>query len=80
MEEGQRLNNESRDDGKTCCLNPCCNGRGSKTQAQPVATPLADGCLNPCCNGRGSKTQLSTILHGAIVVLILVVMEEGQRR
>ena len=36
--------------------------------------------LNPCCNGRGSKTSHET--SGSVrlkVVLILVVMEEGQR-
>ena len=63
------------------CLNPCCNGRGSKTLFFMVLRwMLLVHCLNPCCNGRGSKT---TILHGATLnvtrVLILVVMEEGQR-
>ena len=36
--------------------------------------------LNPCCNGRGSKTNVQLTLDKAIPVLILVVMEEGQRR
>ena len=37
-------------------------------------------CLNPCCNGRGSKTSgeiVPTII--GLIVLILVVMEEGLR-
>ena len=39
-----------------------------------------EGCLNPCCNGRGSKTlSYVAITDRLIEVLILVVMEEGQR-
>ena len=55
MEEGQRQ-------GQWCPividytgLNPCCNGRGSKTLSlMPMGFRVP--CLNPCCNGRGSKT------------------------
>ena len=36
--------------------------------------------LNPCCNGRGSKTSVVGHPDTAAVVLILVVMEEGQRQ
>ena len=36
--------------------------------------------LNPCCNGRGSKTFVKTDDGDCIAVLILVVMEEGQRQ
>ena len=38
------------------CLNPCCNGRWSRTRH-------SSGCirccrsLNPCCNGRWSRTS-----------------------
>ena len=36
--------------------------------------------LNPCCNGRGSKTgAVNNLLICLFSVLILVVMEEGQR-
>ena len=35
--------------------------------------------LNPCCNGRGSKTLLAIVMNLKVEVLILVVMEEGQR-
>ena len=36
--------------------------------------------LNPCCNGRGSKTSSpNDERRGRRFVLILVVMEEGQR-
>ena len=36
--------------------------------------------LNPCCNGRGSKTlRLLEPIMLQVIVLILVVMEEGQR-
>ena len=40
----------------TKSLNPCCNGRGSKTTGRHLCLPVATG-LNPCCNGRGSKTN-----------------------
>ena len=56
MEEGQRPRLSSKDDVKGLFgLNPCCNGRGSKTD---IASPICScrNCLNPCCNGRGSKT------------------------
>ena len=36
-------------------------------------------CLNPCCNGRGSKTAGEAQPKQEPKVLILVVMEEGQR-
>ena len=58
-------------------LNPCCNGRGSKTTTVRHLSPAGDS-LNPCCNGRGSKTR-SALTRALCEVLILVVMEEGQR-
>ena len=54
MEEGQRLVNIALSFDKAIRLNPCCNGRGSKT------------------------VSLLLVTNGS--VLILVVMEEGQRR
>ena len=61
-------------------LNPCCNGRGSKTFTTIEGVTLSK-CLNPCCNGRGSKTYISKKVAAQLdtLVLILVVMEEGQR-
>ena len=38
-------------------------------------------CLNPCCNGRGAKTSyFYKVYNQGCNVLILVVMEEGQRQ
>ena len=57
MEEGQRLKDSLRckmSDNEG--LNPCCNGRGSKT-LQTYIERMQRSCLNPCCNGRGSKTK-----------------------
>ena len=54
MEEGQRQQNAASNAVENASLNPCCNGRGSKT-----ASEAANGANNE--------------------VLILVVMEEGQR-
>ena len=61
MEEGQRHNNFGGGAEDQVCLNPCCNGRGSKTQPL-VRAQVAEICLNPCCNGRGSKTLLVNLL------------------
>ena len=61
-------------------LNPCCNGRGSKTMTMVIMLQLTLS-LNPCCNGRGSKTcQRCFDDWQKNGVLILVVMEEGRRR
>ena len=43
-------------------LNPCCNGRWSRTAEDKVLTSQQVS-LNPCCNGRWSRTRLyKTIL------------------
>ena len=41
-------------------LNPCCNGRWSRTSGQWVVMYSLRG-LNPCCNGRWSRTQLKEL-------------------
>ena len=83
MEEGQRHNYDRLKQRRVCVrLNPCCNGRGSKTPDRAGQNPSGGRkhSLNPCCNGRGSKTDFPKQLRFVrIVVLILVVMEEGQR-
>ena len=44
------------------CLNPCCNGRWSRTIETLTQYGNAKR-LNPCCNGRWSRTRLyKTIL------------------
>ena len=37
-------------------LNPCCNGRWSRT-AHYFSINFFKVCLNPCCNGRWSRTR-----------------------
>ena len=79
MEEGQRPCS-CRNCRNSGGLNPCCNGRGSKTNFRIQFRELTHLRLNPCCNGRGSKTRGGKVLKtGFTGVLILVVMEEGQR-
>ena len=56
MEEGQRRRVKMLNSSAPSCLNPCCNGRGSKTQQGLVQVDETLRRLNPCCNGRGSKT------------------------
>ena len=43
-------------------LNPCCNGRWSRTN-KAVTKRDAYRSLNPCCNGRWSRTQLLQRTH-----------------
>ena len=37
-------------------LNPCCNGRWSRTILSQTISQTTI-CLNPCCNGRWSRTR-----------------------
>ena len=58
-------------------LNPCCNGRWSRTN-KAVTKRDAYRSLNPCCNGRWSRTVSEVVMQdGNHMVLILVVMEDG---
>ena len=56
MEDGLVHGNGCNQRCKNCCLNPCCNGRWSRTAA-PAEKPVENKCLNPCCNGRWSRTR-----------------------
>ena len=63
--------------GKEVRLNPCCDGRWSRTN---VTIDGLDGVrsLNPCCDGRWSRTQADgSTSTSRYLVLILVVMEDG---
>ena len=40
----------------TFCLNPCCNGRCTRTHGQ-MKIYEDRFCLNPCCNGRCTRTE-----------------------
>ena len=55
MEEGQRHLATKLIQQLVMRLNPCCNGRGSKTFPNEIGASIINR-LNPCCNGRGSKT------------------------
>ena len=58
-------------------LNPCCNGRGSKTAG---LRPRGCGVLILVVMEEGQRHQwFSDIVGVSVSVLILVVMEEGQR-
>ena len=39
------------------CLNPCCDGRWSRTSTPMLVPQLLLTCLNPCCDGRWSRTE-----------------------
>ena len=39
------------------CLNPCCNGRWSRTCIIVYLIMKKNNGLNPCCNGRWSRTR-----------------------
>ena len=55
MEDGLVRSNGTALLQKSCCLNPCCNGRWSRTTIGDRIL-LCIMCLNPCCNGRWSRT------------------------
>ena len=61
------------------CLNPCCNGRCTRTAYYDVMLGRKLSCLNPCCNGRCTRTVLFcfTYVFFSVEVLILVVMEDA---
>ena len=44
------------------CLNPCCNGRWSRTSLQRWIMLQLRKSLNPCCNGRWSRTFIPTLV------------------
>ena len=58
-------------------LNPCCNGRWSRTRKRMKYLLLLIS-LNPCCNGQWSRTSVAEpSMAMTMSVLILVVMDNG---
>ena len=58
-------------------LNPCCNGRCTRTQYGMSVQFTLKG-LNPCCNGRCTRTSFYVDNYVRFqLVLILVVMEDA---
>ena len=76
MEDGLVLRQVSMGAAAIQGLNPCCNGRWSRTTIGDRIL-LCIMCLNPCCNGRWSRTRKTMKECGRNKVLILVVMEDG---
>ena len=58
------------------CLNPCCNGRCTRTHCG-IYYNENQLRLNPCCNGRCTRTAKSVFDIELFGVLILVVMEDA---
>ena len=80
MEDALALS-ESRN--KRSCsksLNPCCNGRCTRTGRQMPLCGVRIFRLNPCCNGRCTRTKNLVIVEQITAVLILVVMEDALAR
>ena len=81
MEEGQRHSVKSYLTDSTRCLNPCCNGRGSKTPSASARRPTRASVLILVVMEEGQRQAHHATRHAENAwVLILVVMEEGQRR
>ena len=57
MEDGLVQPEKLKDAVKEVCLNPCCNGRWSRTCKIMKAINVELRSLNPCCNGRWSRTR-----------------------
>ena len=49
-------------------LNPCCNGRWSRTATASADTTVKD-CLNPYCSGQWSRTLQATLQQSSPVSL-----------
>ena len=61
-----------------CSLNPCFNGRCTRTRQPHPINACFSICLNPCFNGRCTRTrQLHRRGRKRIRVLILVLMEDA---
>ena len=79
MEDGLGRPSHYWDGNERSSLNPCFNGRWSRTinWKYDIQARL---CLNPCFNGRWSRTSVYCTIFGGAVVLILVLMEDGLGR
>ena len=63
--------------GGLTCLNPCFNGRCTRTLTGSRAFTAEEICLNPCFNGRCTRTSNSRAFTAEEIVLILVLMEDA---
>ena len=81
MEEGQRPDYKVYVKVKVKSLNPCCNGRGSKTVQLTFDKAIPGFVLILVVMEEGQRRIDSRpVVHRHREVLILVVMEEGQRQ
>ena len=81
MEEGQRPTDRLyRRAFKPGRLNPCCNGRGSKTNTFIPPHEVINRVLILVVMEEGQRPISHRLSVLAETVLILVVMEEGQRQ
>ena len=58
-------------------LNPCFNGRCTRTLAKQNKFKAYFEGLNPCFNGRCTRTMFSLLEYTESAVLILVLMEDA---
>ena len=80
MEEGQRQRQACIIGSSHGCLNPCCNGRGSKTLPKDVSLITEEEVLILVVMEEGRRPATRACPGPRKEVLILVVMEEGRRR
>ena len=78
MEDGLVRKGQSNGSSTFWRLNPCFNGRWSRTERGVAPLRVGDVSLNPCFNGRWSRTGLNSEKYVlGDDVLILVLMEDG---
>ena len=58
-------------------LNPCFNGRCTRTSEGLICFRAQRESLNPCFNGRCTRTALMIAIYVSRHVLILVLMEDA---
>ncbi len=56
MEDALALDDAGAEDYIFIRLNPCCNGRCTRTVAENKRYSWPKAGLNPCCNGRCTRT------------------------
>ena len=78
MEDALVLFGDTTSDGSVLSLNPCFNGRCTRTHSFLCLIPHHLECLNPCFNGRCTRTLCWKMADkGHTAVLILVLMEDA---
>ena len=76
MEDGLAHYNYERYKEHSRGLNPCCSGQWSRTDKK-ISDRKEQKSLNPYCSGQWSRTAILVLIALLLVVLILIVVDNG---